>query len=75
MNRLGLTDYNSVIKDIYDSNTIGPDGEEERIPSEKKESAPGESTLVKETLRLRNTAVLNLKLKQKIFKDYDKKLK
>lgn len=71
MNRLGLTDYNSVIKDIYDSNTIGPDGEEERIPSEKKESAPGESTLVKETLRLRNTAVLNLKLKQKIFK-YEK---
>jgi len=71
MNRLGLTDYNSVIKDIYNSNTIGPDGEEERIPSEKKESKPGESKLVNETLRLRNTAVLNLKLKQKIFK-YEK---
>ena len=72
MNRLGLTDYNSAIKSIYDSNTITPDGEEERIPSGTKQSKSGESTLVKETLRLRNTAVLNLKLKQKIFK-YEKK--
>tara|TARA_A100001035_G_scaffold122181_1_gene95984 strand:+ start:1039 stop:3345 length:2307 start_codon:yes stop_codon:yes gene_type:complete len=72
MNRLGLTDYNSAIKSIYDSNTITPDGEEEKIPSGTKESKSGESTLVKETLRLRNTAVLNLKLKQKIFK-YEKK--
>ena len=72
MNRLGLTDYNSAIKSIYDSNTITPDGEEEKIPSGTKQSKSGESTLVKETLRLRNTAVLNLKLKQKIFK-YEKK--
>ena len=72
MNRLGLTDYNSAIKSIYDSNTITPDGEEERIPSGTKQSKSGESTLVKETLRLRNTAVLNLKLKERIFK-YEKK--
>jgi len=72
MNRLGLTDYNSAIKSIYDSNTITPDGEEEKIPSGTKQSKSGESTLVKESLRLRNTAVLNLKLKQKIFK-YEKK--
>ena len=72
MNRLGLTDYNSAIKGIYDSNTITPDGEEEKIPSGTKQSKSGESTLVKESLRLRNTAVLNLKLKQRIFK-YEKK--
>ena len=71
MNRLGLPDYNSAIKSIYDSNTITPDGEEERIPSGTKQSKSGESKLVEETLRLRNTAVLNLKLKQKIFK-YEK---
>ena len=71
MNRLGLTDYNSAIKSIYDSNTITPDGEEETIPSGTKQSKSGESKLVKETLRLRNTAVLNLKLKQNIFK-YEK---
>ena len=51
MNRLGLTDYNSAIKSIYDSNTITPDGEEERIPSGTKQSKSGESKEENQGLR------------------------
>ena len=67
----GLDNYNGMIMEIYDANTTTPEGVNETIPVEKKESKDGESKLVSETLRLRNTAVLNLKLKEKIFK-YEK---
>ena len=66
----GLDNYNGMIMEIYDANTTTPEGVNETIPVEKKESKEGESKLVSETLRLRNTAVLNLKLKEQIFETH-----
>ena len=67
--KTGLTDYRSVIQYIYDAGTYAyGKGESEKPSSDaQKQEKATSSTLAKETLRLRNTAVLNLKLKQKIF--------
>ena len=67
--KTGLTDYRSVIQYIYDAGTFGYGmGEVEPPKSKSQDQEKATSgSLAKETLRLRNTAVLNLKLKQKIF--------
>ena len=67
--KTGLTDYRSVIQYVYDAGTFGYGmGEVEPPKSESQDQEKATSgSLAKETLRLRNTAVLNLKLKQKIF--------
>lgn len=75
--QIGLTQYNDAILSIYGANpvatlkgatTTAPDLTKDNV---KKESEPKSGTLVKETLRLRNTAVLNLKLAKNIQK-YEK---
>ena len=77
--QIGLTEYNDAILSIYGANpvatlkkakgatTTAPDLKKD--PQKKKQPKTG--TLLKETLRLRNTAVLNLKLAKKIQK-YEK---
>ena len=78
--QIGLTQYNDAILSIYGANpvatlkeakgatTTAPDLKKDNV---KKKSQPKSGTLVKETLRLRNTAVLNLKLAKNIQK-YEK---
>lgn len=78
--QIGLTQYNDAILSIYGANpvatlkqakgatTTAPDLTKDNV---KKKSEPKSGTLVKETLRLRNTAVLNLKLAKNIQK-YEK---
>jgi|TARA_Y100000289_G_scaffold40634_1_gene40242 hypothetical protein len=78
--QIGLTQYNDAILSIYGANpvatlkeakgatTTAPDLTKDNV---KKKSQPKSGTLVKETLRLRNTAVLNLKLAKNIQK-YEK---
>ena len=77
--QLGLTEYNDAILSIYGANpvanlkgakgkTTAPDLKKD---PKKEKSKPKTGTLLKETLRLRNTAVLNLKLAKKIQK-YEK---
>ena len=77
--QLGLTEYNDAILSIYGANpvanlkgakgkTTAPDLKKD---PKKEQSKPKTGTLLKETLRLRNTAVLNLKLAKKIQK-YEK---
>ena len=71
--KLGLTNYNSVIQEIYDANPVvqmvNAGEKEEQLTEEKKKPSTG--VLLKETLRLRNTSVLLLKQKQMIFR-YEK---
>ena len=72
--KIGLSNYNDLILDLYDANPIANLGADYSKKLKLPESSAGKSekpkstTLVKETLRLRNTALLNVKLKQKIFK-------
>lgn len=72
--KIGLSNYNDFILDLYDANPIANLGADYpkklKLPesSAGKSEKPKSTTLVKETLRLRNTALLNVKLKQKIFK-------
>lgn len=71
--KLGLTNYNSVIQEIYDANPVvqmvNAGEKEEQLTEEKKKPSTG--VLLKESLRLRNTSVLLLKQKQMIFR-YEK---
>ena len=71
--KLGLTNYNSVIQEIYDANPVvqmvNAGEKEEQLTEEKKKPSTG--VLLKETLRLRNTSVLLFKQKQMIFR-YEK---
>ena len=72
--------YNEYILDLYDANPMvqTPNGTTKKAPEPNKnprktEASPKESsgnltTIVTESLRLRNTAVLNVKLAEKIFK-------
>jgi hypothetical protein len=74
--QVGLTEYNDIILSVYDANPIVNVSKAltKNAPEPKattKKANPKTGTLVKETLRLRNTAVLNLKLAQNIFK-YEK---
>jgi murein DD-endopeptidase MepM/ murein hydrolase activator NlpD len=74
--QIGLTEYNDAILSVYGANPVAAlRGTKTTAPDlkkdPKKESKPKAGTLVKETLRLRNTAVLNLKLAKKIQK-YEK---
>ena len=72
--KIGLSNYNDLILDLYDANPIANLGADYSKKLKLTESSTGNDkkprsgTLVKETLRLRNTAVLNVKLKEKIFK-------
>ena len=74
--QLGLTEYNDIILSVYDANPIVNVSKAvtKNAPEPKattKKVTPKTGTLVKQTLRLRNTAVLNLKLAKNIFK-YEK---
>ena len=74
--QVGLTEYNDIILSVYDANPIVNVSKalKKNAPEPKadtKKAKPKTGTLVKETLRLRNTAVLNLKLAENIFK-YEK---
>lgn len=74
--QVGLTEYNDIILSVYDANPIVNVSKAvtKNAPEPKattKKVVPKTGTLVKQTLRLRNTAVLNLKLAEKIFK-YEK---
>ena len=76
--QIGLTEYNDIILSVYDANPVASlqkSGGKPTTPEFKKDTQkkqqPKSGTLVRETLRLRNTAVLNLKLAKKIQK-YEK---
>lgn len=71
--KIGLANYNDFILDLYDANPIANLGEGYSKKLKLSESSSGNKKigsfdLLKESLRLRNTAVLNVKLKEKIFK-------
>ena len=71
--KIGLANYNDFILDLYDANPIANLGEGYSKKLKLSESSSGDKKvgsfdLLKESLRLRNTAVLNVKLKEKIFK-------
>lgn len=84
--QLGLTEYNNIIMSIYDANPVAglsgaanssppePDESDEpkEVKAESKTKLVPSGLLYKETLRLRNTAVLNVKLAEMIFR-YEKK--
>jgi len=76
--QLGLSEYNDIIRSIYDSNPVaGMSDAAKEDPAEGAEPQPKTKLvptglLYKETLRLRNTAVLNVKLSEMIFR-YEKR--
>ena len=71
--KIGLSNYNDLILDLYDANPIANLGADYSKKLKLPESSAGKSekpkstTLVKETLRLRNST-FKRKVKQKIFK-------
>ena len=75
--QLGLTEYNDIILSLYDANPIANISESvtktEKTPEDLKPDKKniGTGLLYKETIRLRNVSVLNVKLAEKIFK-YEK---
>ena len=78
--QLGLSEYNNAILEIYGANPVKglkgavkqPEPEDENTDVKPQTKLVSSGLLAKETLRLRNTAVLNLKHTEMVFR-YEKR--